>query len=101
MKAAGKPEVYLAGALERLLALPLDTPADLEKWYPERFEVEEVMRREFADFQIWHEADHYFDDADIRVRDLGYRERQHGLMRDYVSRLRAAAAGTATGERTF
>jgi hypothetical protein len=101
MKAAGQPELYLAGALERLMALPLDTPAHLVKWDAECFEVEATMNQAFAGFPIWHEAEHYFDDADIRVRDLGYRERQHGLMRDYVSRLRAAAAGTATGERTF
>lgn len=83
------------------MALPLDTPAHSEQWYAKRFEVEATMNQAFAGFPIWHEAGHYFDDADIRVRDLGYREHQHGLMRDYVSRLRAAAAGTVTGERTF
>ncbi len=79
---------YLAGQLERLIALPLATPADVELWYQERSTVEHALEQRFPDFEPEHELWHFFSDADIRSRDSGYRDRQHRLMSEYVQRLR-------------
>lgn len=91
MRCACSPEKYLAAELERLMSLPLATPTDLENWYSAKSEVEGVLLKEYPDFQIWHEAQHFLDDGDIRIRDAGYRERQETLMHNYVCRLRASA----------
>lgn len=83
------PAEYLANELERLMALPLATPDDVEQWYAVRHTAEQTLGARFSDFDVEHEVWHFFDDADIRGRDSGYRDNQHGLMCDYVQRLRS------------
>ena len=80
--------LYLADELERLISLPLDSEEDLERWYIERYAVEETLTRNFPGFGYWHEVDHFFDDADIRLRDLGYREAQNRKVSRYIAHLR-------------
>jgi hypothetical protein len=79
---------YLAAQLERLMALPLITPTDLEHWHTERYAIERELETRFPHFLPEHEVGHFFDDADIRSRDIGYRDYQHGMMSQYVRFLR-------------
>ena len=70
------------------MALPLVTPADVEQWYAECAPVQHALEHHFTTFPAEHEVWHFFSDADIRSRDVGYRDRQHRLMSEYVQRLR-------------
>ena len=79
---------YLATQLERLMALPLTTPADVERWYEESGIVEKTLEQRFPHFEPEHEVSHFFSDADIRSRESGYRDRQHRIMSEYVQFLR-------------
>jgi len=79
---------YLAAQLERLMALPLATPAEVEIWYEERDAVQNALLKQFPQFEPFHEVWHFFADADIRSRDVGYRDHQHRLMSEYVQDLR-------------
>ena len=70
------------------MLLPLDTKDDLARWYSECEVVEKSLETKYPDYEFEHEAWHFFNDADIRFRDMGYRDYQHRLMSDYVARLR-------------
>ena len=70
------------------MALPLITPADVEQWYAESTAVQHALEHHFTTFPAAHEVWHFFSDADIRAREVGYRERQHRIMSEYVQRLR-------------
>ncbi len=50
------------------MALPLATPADVERWYEESSGVERTLERRFPQFEPEHEVWHFFSDADIRSR---------------------------------
>lgn len=70
------------------MALPLATPEDVERWYSERWAIDQTLAEKFPGFEAEHEMEHFFDDVAIRARDSGYRDYQHGLMSHYVRRLR-------------
>jgi hypothetical protein len=82
------PAEYLANELERLMALPIATPEDVEMWDSERWTIDQTLADKFPGFEAEHEVEHFSDDVDMRARDAGYRDYQHGLMSDYVRRLR-------------
>jgi len=82
---------YLAKQLEKLVALPLETPEQVEQWYKECETVQGGLAQQFPQFEPWHELWHYFSDADIRSRDIKYRDRQHHLISQYVDDLREKA----------
>lgn len=86
------PGEYLASELERLMALPLTTPAEIAHWDGECATVQRTLEQRFPQFEFEHEVWHFFTDSDIRARDTGYRERQHRLMSEYVHRLRNPTA---------
>ena len=86
------PAEYLAAELERLMALPLTTPAEVERWYAEAGLLEDALGHRFNSFPVEHEVWHFLSDADIRSREVGYRDRQHRLMSEYVHRLRTPNA---------
>lgn len=88
MRSNGSPTDYLADQLERLLALPLTTPEDVEHWYEECSAVQQTLEQQFPHFEPEHEVWHFFSDADIRSKDSDYCDRQHRLMCEYVRRLR-------------
>ncbi len=71
------------------MALPLSTKQDVEPWYAERDKTEKILKERFPNFEFWHEVWHFLLDADIRARDAGYRDYQHGLIRGYVAFLRS------------
>jgi len=79
---------YLAGQLERLMALPLAAPGDVELWHQQSNAVQQTLEQRFPRFEPEHEVWHFFSEADIRSRECGYRDRQHRLMSEYVQRLR-------------
>src|SRR2546425_11374031 len=79
---------YLASQLERLMRLPLTTPAETETWEQECQSVQDTLKSQFPIFDPYHEIWHFFADADIRARDTGYRDYQHRLMSEYVQHLR-------------
>ena len=79
---------YLATELDRLMALPLTTPAEVEHWYEEAGAVGAALKHRFPHFEPDHEVSHFLCDADIRSRDSGYCERQHKFMSEYVQDLR-------------
>jgi hypothetical protein len=81
---------YIAGELERLMALPISTKPDVEQWYSECDKTQQALKERFPYFEFWHEVWHFLDDVDIRARDPGYRDYQHRLMSDYVAFLRHA-----------
>ncbi len=85
---------YLAAELERLMALPLSTKAEVAQWYAESRLVEAALGERFPSFGFYHEIWHFFADADIRARDTGYRDYQHGLMAEYVADLRNGSSNT-------
>jgi hypothetical protein len=79
---------FLAQQLERLLALPLDSKSDVERWHDEADAVQASLSR-FPGLEFPHHIWHYFADADIRQRDLEYRESQEKEIRDYIVEIRA------------
>lgn len=79
---------YLIPQLERLMALPLATQADLNQWNAEADKVEKTLRDGFSDFEPPDIFRHFLADPDIRIRDKGYLEFQHQLISQYITRLR-------------
>lgn len=79
---------FLASELERLMALPLETPDDVARWDVECAKVETELETRFPSFEVEHYVYHFFTDSDIRQRDAGYQQRQHQVISDYVRRLR-------------
>lgn len=81
---------FLADELERLIALPLATAADVGVWNQQCGSVRQELKQRFPDFEPEHELWHFFSDADIRARDSSYRECQHRSISGYIQRLRHA-----------
>ncbi|HXT38699.1 MAG TPA: hypothetical protein VN887_01615 [Candidatus Angelobacter sp.] len=79
---------FVAAQLERLVALPLDTPEDEERWEGECASFQTALETRFPTFELEHHVWHFFTDTDIRQKDAGYRERQNRAVADYVRRLR-------------
>ena len=79
---------YLADQLERLIALPLATPKDAERWDKECANVQTTLESQFPKFEPEHFVWHFFTDSDIRHKDAGYRQRQHQAVSEYITRLR-------------
>jgi hypothetical protein len=80
---------YLATQLERLMALPISSLSEIEKWDDECEAVQAELKMRFPGFDPLHEVWHFFGDSDIRRRNSGYRDRQHRIISDYVKHLRA------------
>lgn len=70
------------------MALPLQTPGDVEQWFAACSAVQQTLEQYFPSFELEHEVWHYFSDADIRAHDDGYRDRQHRFITEYIHRLR-------------
>jgi len=79
---------YLAAQLEHLMALPLATAEDAERWDSECADVQTALETRFPGFEPEHFVWHFFTDSDIRRKDAGYRERQHKAISECISRLR-------------
>jgi len=79
---------FLAQQLERLLTLSLDTKEDVERWTEEARATQDGFDG-FPAFEFPHHIWHYFIDADIRQRDLEYREHQEKQIRDYIAEIRS------------
>ena len=79
---------FVAEQLERLVVLPLDTPADEERWERECASFQAALEKRFPTFELEHQVWHFFTDTDIRRKDAGYRQRQHQAVADYIGRLR-------------
>ena len=71
------------------MSLPLGTKVEIEQWCSECSKIQQTLEERFPDFEPEHEVWHFFNDADIRGRDSGYRDYQHRLMSNYITRLRA------------
>jgi len=78
---------FLAAELDRLMALPLDTIEDTKRWDIECARVQTELEIRFPCFEIEHHVHHFFADSDIRQQDLGYRQRQHQAISDYIRQL--------------
>jgi hypothetical protein len=50
---------FLASQLERLMALPLTTPAEVEIWYKECAVVQRALDERFPNFEPFHEVWHF------------------------------------------
>ena len=79
---------FLAHELERLMALPLETLDDVDRWCAECAKVETELETRFPSFAYQEQVNHFFMDPDIRQRDASYRQWQHQGISDYVARLR-------------
>jgi hypothetical protein len=79
---------FVAAWLERLVALPLDTSEDEERWGSECASFQTALEARFPAFELEHHVWHFFTDTDIRRKEAGYRQRQHEAIVDYIRRLR-------------
>jgi hypothetical protein len=79
---------FVAKQLEQLLALPLDTPEDEERWASDCASFQTALETRFPTFELEHHVWHFFTDTDIRRKDAGYRHRQHQAVASYIRRLR-------------
>ena len=79
---------FLITELERLLSLPLDSKSQIEVWYAESERVQRELPERYPDLEYPHEVWHFLADADIRARDVGYRQYQEKIMTDYIRRAR-------------
>jgi hypothetical protein len=82
------PAQSLADQLDRLMALPLASTEDAQRWDKECADVQAALEREFPNFEPEHFVSHFFTDSDVRRKDHGYRERQHRAVSEYVALLR-------------
>ena len=79
---------FVAAQLERLVALPLDTSEDEERWGSECGSFQTALETRFPTFELEHHVWHFFTDTDIRRKDADYIQRQHQAVADYIGRLR-------------
>lgn len=79
---------FVAAQLERLVALPLVTEDDEQRWGEECASFESALESRFPAFELEHHVQHFFTDTDIRRKEAGYRDRQHREISDYIRRLR-------------
>lgn len=79
---------FVAAGLEKLLALPLVTDEDEERWRQACGNFERDLKSRFPGFELEHHVQHFFTDTDIRRKEAGYKERQHAAISDYIRRLR-------------
>src|SRR2546428_8068820 len=79
---------FLAGELERLISLPLDTLEHARRWDVEAEKTMAAIDTLFPSFlfelQVWH----FFADADIRQKDAVHQHQQHQYILNYITRLR-------------
>ena len=61
---------------------PIATEAERNLWHIEVQRLREKLRSTYKEISrdLPHELEHYFDDADIRARDAGYRKRQEDFI---------------------
>lgn len=78
---------FLTAELQRLMTLPLTNKAELEAWYRESAKLETAMEQKFPELELPHEVRHFIIDADIRLSDAGYRDRQHRMIAGYIAEL--------------
>lgn len=79
---------FVAAQLEKLLALPLVTDEDEQRWGEACACFETALESRFPAFELEHHVHHFFTDTDIRRKDRGYRDRQHRAISEYIWRLR-------------
>jgi hypothetical protein len=79
---------FLAGELERLMRLPLDTPEDDRRWNLDATEVKAAMDTQHPRFVMEQQAVNFLADAEIFRRDAAYRQAQYQCITGYVARLR-------------
>lgn len=75
---------FVATQLEKLLALPLITDEDEQRWGDECAGFETDLESRFPAFELEHNVHHFFTDTDIRRKDAGYRDLQHREISDYI-----------------
>ncbi len=86
---ATSPAVYyLIDQLEKLVALPLTTDSELDRWNAEADKVEKALRDVFPEFELPDVFRHFLADPDIRLRDKEYLEYQNQRITSYIARLR-------------
>ncbi|HTH50105.1 MAG TPA: hypothetical protein VMB21_21510 [Candidatus Limnocylindria bacterium] len=83
----GAAKAFFAAELQRLMALPLTSEAELTAWYEASAKLETVMEQKFPELEFPHEIWHFLSDADIRAKDASYRDRQHRLIAGYIADL--------------
>jgi len=79
---------FLAGELERLMSLPLDTPEDARRWNIEAEKVMTVLDTHHPRFVIERQGVNFLADAEIFRQDAAYRQAQYQCIASYVARLR-------------
>ena len=80
----------LAERLERLVQLPLDRTDDVGPWTAASDEVSDWIEAHQSEIplSVPHHLLHYFNDADIRAKDSGYRTSQEDAVRLFIRQLR-------------
>jgi hypothetical protein len=83
---------FVATNLERLISLPLDSPEDMKRWENECANFQKLLETRSPAFEVEHHIWHFFTDSDIRQKDIGYKQRQHQAVADYIRGLRQAVS---------
>lgn len=80
--------------LERLVAFPISDSTSLDEWYRRASAFRETTYSRFPSIydRLPHELEHYLDDADIRLKDSGYKAVQDEFMTNLLRKLREAAS---------
>ena len=85
-----RPAPFVVAGLELLIALPLVTADDVDRWDMESARFQDAVEAQFPGFEYEHHVWHFLTDSDIRRTDAGYREQQHRAIVRYIERLRSA-----------
>ncbi|MBI5423961.1 MAG: hypothetical protein HZA32_07720 [Opitutae bacterium] len=80
--------------LERLVSFPVNDSVSLDEWYRRAAAFREITYSRFRSLydRLPHELEHYLDDADIRLKDAGYKAVQDEFITNLLLKLRTAAS---------
>ncbi len=78
--------IAMSKRLRALHAMPIASKEEREAWYAEARRLEETLHVEYKEIydSLPHEITHYFVDADIRAKDVGYAKYQEDLLSDLL-----------------
>lgn len=80
--------------LERLVSFAVSDSASLDEWYRKASSFRQKTHERFRHLydRLPHELEHYLDDADIRLKDAGYKTVQDEFITNLLLKLHAAGS---------
>jgi hypothetical protein len=82
---------FLADELEKLLAMPVTTEADMTAWVTAGKQLRQTLRVRYPDVQVEGQIYNFLGRVGVetRRRDLGFRRWQENIVRTYITEVRA------------